>query len=178
MVLISCHLLFFKLSVIVSPGICHLCSQPGYQSSHRGLSVYYLRWHVGGDLSHSHRPAGHLLHTSGCTRVSARENEARLVGSSHLLGAGGPLCRKNCQFYKDNSTKVLMHLEISRSKYSKSVRTLLPELRFISSLHNASPVCFFVVYQAKGVCKILRLIIILIIFDGFLFKFDAYFLIC
>lgn len=72
-------------------GVGYLCGQPGHQPGHRSLPVCGLWGHVSGDLGHSHRLARHLLHPGGRTRVAAGEDEAGIVGSAHLLGAGGPL---------------------------------------------------------------------------------------
>lgn len=87
----SCFLLI-TFFLLVLPGVCYLCSQPGYQSSHRSLSISGLRWHVGGNLGHCHRPARHLLHPGGRPGVAAGENEAGVMGSTNLLGTGRSLC--------------------------------------------------------------------------------------
>lgn len=73
-------------------GIGYLRSQPGHQPCHRGLPVRGLRRHAGGDPGHGHRPPGHLLHPGGRAGVPAGEDEAGVVGSAHLLGAGRPFC--------------------------------------------------------------------------------------
>lgn len=73
-------------------GIGYVCSQPGHQPRDRSLPVWGLWRHLGGDPRHSHRPPRHLLHPGGRAGVPAREDEASVVGSSHLLGAGRPFC--------------------------------------------------------------------------------------
>lgn len=82
------------ISSLLPPGICYLRSQPGHQPGHRSLLVCDLRRHLGGDPGHGHRAAGHLLHPGGRTGVAAGEDEASVVGSTHLLGTGGPLRRE------------------------------------------------------------------------------------
>lgn len=72
----------------LSPGVGHLCSQPGDQPGNRSLPVYGVRRHLGGDPGHRHSSAGHLLHPGGRTRVAAREDETSIMGGPHLLGTG------------------------------------------------------------------------------------------
>lgn len=81
-------------AVRLFPGVGDLCCQPGHQPGHRSLLVCCLRRHPGGDPGHRHLPARHLLHPGGRARVAAREDEAGIVGSAHLLGTGGPLRRE------------------------------------------------------------------------------------
>lgn len=80
-------------SLHLSPtGVGYLCCQPGHQPCHWSLPVWSLRRHVGRDPGHSHRPARHLLHPGGRAGVPAREDEASIMGSPHLLGTGWPFC--------------------------------------------------------------------------------------
>ncbi|XP_018583805.2 uncharacterized protein LOC108919904, partial [Scleropages formosus] len=75
----------------VRSGLSHVRRQPGNQPSHRGLSVPRVRGRPrrGAGLCRCH--AGHLLHSVGCARVASREDEAGVLGGTHLLGAGRPL---------------------------------------------------------------------------------------
>uniref|UniRef100_A0AAY4BFK7 Major facilitator superfamily (MFS) profile domain-containing protein n=1 Tax=Denticeps clupeoides TaxID=299321 RepID=A0AAY4BFK7_9TELE len=76
----------------VRPGLGHFRRQLGDQSGHRRVPWAGVRRQPGGGSGLGHRHAGHLLHLGGGARVAAGEDEAGVVGSSHLLGAGGPVC--------------------------------------------------------------------------------------
>lgn len=112
-------------------GIGHLRCQPGHQPGHRGLPVCSLRRHPGGDPGHRHLAAWHLLHPGRRSRVATREDEASVMGSPHLLGAGRPLRREWTT--RHQSPCVLFLWLLCRSKlllrwfFSKMMRIRLPQ---------------------------------------------------
>lgn len=75
-------------------GVSNFCSKFSYQPCYWCLPWSSLRRQPGRGAGYSHSPVGHLLYSRCCTRVAAREDEASVLGSTHFMGTGWPLCSK------------------------------------------------------------------------------------
>uniref|UniRef100_A0A8B9U263 Hippocampus abundant transcript 1 protein n=1 Tax=Anas zonorhyncha TaxID=75864 RepID=A0A8B9U263_9AVES len=69
-------------------GFSNFCSKFSYQPCYWCLPWSSLRRQLGCGPSHSDRLVRHLFYSGCCTRITAREDEASILGSTHFVGTG------------------------------------------------------------------------------------------
>lgn len=80
-------------------GFSNICCKFGNQPCDRSLPRTSVRGQLSGGPGHGHRVAGHLFYPCCCARVIAWEDAPSIMGSTHFLGTGWPLCGKNFMLF-------------------------------------------------------------------------------
>uniref|UniRef100_A0A663MI77 Major facilitator superfamily domain containing 14A n=1 Tax=Athene cunicularia TaxID=194338 RepID=A0A663MI77_ATHCN len=81
-------------AVTFSVVFANFCGKFSDQPCYWCLSWSSLRRQPGCGPGYSNSLVRHLFYSCCCTRIAAREDEASILGSTHLVGTGRPFCSK------------------------------------------------------------------------------------